>query len=521
MLSLIIRYFLLITILNPVLFSAPKEANTWFPEILKNESKDFLPNYSYAGYRWGEKEIPIGEATIKIEEFGAKPNDGKDDTKAILKALKFAMKEDGHVVLKFPPGRFLINDILYLERSQLILKGSGSGEGGTTLAFTRSLEKMRLPESFHQRKEYLIKNKKYSKGKLFSLFSWSGGVIWTRRSEGSKFNGPKLMAINGTRGAHVLELDTVASWRPGDTLDLRWHNTEGKNSRLLEHIYGKEALNIGSRLYERPESSLFSQPVTVESVEDKIIKIKEPLLHDLKPSWNNTLQQVNHLEEVGIEGFRLEFPESKYAGHHLEEGFNGLYITQLKHGWVRDVVIHNTDAGILTSGSKNLTFEGVRVTGRTGHYSVHMGGSYGVLCKDFHFESRALHDPSFNSKATLCVYSNGVIRQAKLDQHNGVNHQNLFDNLKIEDGTKLFQHGGAKYWSPTAGQFNTFWNINVQKAKKVSCREAPSARIIGLICESKGFKLDYHPKPYVEGLNKRGISVPSLYEYQLNQRVKK
>jgi len=496
-----------------------EEGKEWTPKILDPKSGIFLPNYSFSGYRWGEKELPQKKPTLSVEKFGAKPDDGKDDTKAVLTALKHAMAQKGPVVLHFPPGRFLLSDILYIERSHFVIQGSGSGKGGTVLAFTRSLNDMNLPESFLKRRESLIKNKKYVKGKLFSLFSWSGGVIWTRLGGGSKYKGSKIDGISGVRGNHEIQLEKPGSWKPNDTLDLRWYNTQGKESSFLKHVFGPDIKSYGVRLTDNATRALVQQPVTVVSVKGKTLIIKEPLLHDLRPEWNNTLQQVLHLEEVGFEGFRVEFPDVPYAGHHLEEGYNGLSLTQLKHSWVKDVVINNTDAGILTSGSKNLTYQNIAVTGRTGHYSVHIGGSYGVLCKDFRFESSAVHDPSFNSKATLCVYSHGKVRHAKLDQHNGINHQNLFENLDIENGKDLFRHGGAGYWAPTAGQFNTFWNIRMKKTGKVSCRNAPSARLIGLISETPGLKLDYHPKPYVEGLNQKGISVPSLYEYQLDVRL--
>ena len=496
------------------------EEGSWFPEILKKDSKAYIPDYSFAGYQWGEKELPKLKPTMKLTDFGAVPNDGKDDTEAFQKALQSAMKTKGTVVLSLPPGKLILNDILYIERSDFVLQGAGNGKGGTTIYIPRSLEKMNLPASFHKKKEYLIKNKKYVKGKLFSLFSWSAGVIWTRIPKGHPRSLEKAKIVSGKRGGNEIVLDNFSKFKKGDVALIHWHNTEGKNGSLLKHVLGDDKLKIGPRLYENPTKPLFSQPITIAKVNKNKITIVEKLLHDLRPEWGNILKGTNYLERVGIENIRIEFPQTKYAGHHLEEGYNGLYLTGLMHSWVRNVTIHNTDAAILSGACKNTTYDGIEVTGRPGHYSVHMGGCYGMVCKNFKFESGAIHDPSFNSHAKLCVYTNGKIRIAHLDQHCALNHQNLFDKIRVEDGSQLFKHGGAKYWYPTAGLFNTFWNIQIEKGDKLSCSNAPGAIIVGLTGGKNDLNIKYGPSPTVEGTNKHNISVPSLYEYQLKQRLK-
>ena len=48
--------------------------------------------------------------------------------------------------------------------------------------------------------------------------------------------------------------------------------------------------------------------------------------------------------------------------------------------------------------------------------------------------------------------------------------------------------------------------------------EGPLARIVGLHGNRK-FELDYRPAPYVEMLNVSPQAVPSLYDYQQNQRL--
>jgi hypothetical protein len=202
------------------------------------------------------------------------------------------------------------------------------------------------------------------------------------------------------------------------------------------------------------------------------------------------------------------------------------------HSWVRDIAFVNADSGILSERGKNITVSEVQVLGRRGHYSLHIGSVYGALMKDFSIEANSVHNPSFNTYSRLSVYTGGSIAQPKLDQHRGINHQNLFDNLDAIYGVPwtdaLFRHGGALgSWGPTAGAFNTFWNIRVQFSRsdgRPSVRlgdidEAPHSRIVGLHSdEDIELDIDYGPSAYIEGLNQPNIAVPSLYEYQLQRR---
>ena len=269
------------------------------------------------------------------------------------------------------------------------------------------------------------------------------------------------------------------------------------------------------------------QEVTVAEVRGQLLVLKEPLMHSIQPDWNPRLTTTHYLERVGIEHLRIDFPEDEYAGHHKEAGYNGMFLTDLLHSWVRDVTFVNADSGILSENSKNVTVQGVRTEGRRGHYSVHLGKTYGMLVRDFAFKAKAIHNPSFNTQARRGVYTGGEVHHARLDQHNGYNHQNLFNDLRVHLNPRwnLFRHGGDYHTRPTAGAFNTFWNIHVQlpngsdSAEVGFVKNAPQARIVGLH-GTRPITISYEPDLYTERLNRGGIAVPSLYEYQLREREK-
>lgn len=502
------------------------ETEKWFPEILKPDSDVYLPDYSYAGYMWGEKKLPDLKPTLKVTDYGAVPNDGKDDTEAIRKALEDAKTKQGTVVLHFPAGRFILSHILFIERSDFVLQGSGSGRDGTTLYCPKPLEEMDIGHLFKGLKAYLEKNKKKGHGGgAFSFFAWSGGVLWTRVPRGHEEKSKAVKILSGKRDGHTIELESAMDVKPGDIVEVQWFNREGVMSSLLKHIYGdykQYEMQVGKRLWQNKDKPKLKIPVTITAVNGKTLTTKEPLLHDIRPEWTPTLKKKMHLQNVGFEHFKLEFPKAEYRGHHCEAGYNGLCLHSLAHSWVRNVHFVHADSAVLVTGCKNMTIHGVQTVGRKCHYNIKYSTSYGILSTNFKLDSKAHHNPSFNTGSKLCVFSGGSVKTGYLDQHKGMNHMNLFDDIAVEIGTQVFKSSGNPYWGPRAGLYNTFWNIRLQKASSgASMKGGNQARLVGFMGPKSSYKLKYEPNAYIEGTNKEGIAVPSLYRYQLEKRLAK
>ncbi len=276
---------------------------------------------------------------------------------------------------------------------------------------------------------------------------------------------------------------------------------------------------------------LIKQEVTVKSIKGNLVTIKEKLMHDLKPEWYPDITEWQYISEVGIEHIRFEFPYEEYYAHHLESGYNAIYMTNTAHSWVKDVAVHNGDSGFISDICANVTVEDVVVTGRTYHYAVQFGDCYDMLAKRVKVDCHVMHSLSFNTGARNCVFTDCIVTtMPSLDQHSGANHQNLFDNIRITEDDPdrtFFYMGGDGYWAPTHGAFSTFWNIQVNftfpkpddlplPIKGVT--NGPSARLVG-ITANYPMKITYGPGCYMEGINQPGIAVNSLYEYQLKKRL--
>lgn len=519
-------------------------------------SDHYLPDFSYAGYNNGVGDIPVLKGrTIDVTDYGVIADDGLDDSKAFLKALEAAHKVRGTVIVKLPKGKILISDILKISRSDIVLRGSGSGVEGTNLHFPRPLQMVENDGYFDEIKTYL---KKYDKRQvekqnnidvLFSEYSWTGGFIWVQK-EGTRAaayleeRDPVITvlanALQGEAGTQTVTIDQAQNLKLGDIVELQWLNRQGENSPLLKEMYGDTELKIGSHHWTFADRPLVRQKTKILSIEGSIVTLSDPLLHTISADIPAQFAIWDHLTHVGIEDVRITFPDSPSFGHHMERGYNGIYMTSVFDGWIRDVNFHNADTGVLTYNSANLTISNIETTGqRRAHYTVHAGNVHNVLVKDLRVHNPSVHSLSLNTQSTKCVFQNAVVTKTPvLDQHAGANHQNLFDNITVNVDAQrdkdeayfpIWDGSGAGYWQPGHGRYNTTWNLKVNvmsganRSEKVTLRglaEGPDARIVG-VSGNREFEVDYFPEPYSERVNVSMEDVPSLYSYQLHKRLSK
>jgi len=541
--------FILLTAFN--FFSFSQE----LPDILKStiqSEKNYLPDFSYAGYKCGEVPIPNFKNTVvNAVDFGVTPNDGLDDSKALIDAMAAANNIEGPVVLQLPKGKIILSDILYIERSNLILRGTGSGDNGTIIYCPRPMMYLEDPEALTELREYLIQLKKRQREPQnnidlpFSQYAWSGGMIWTQvpgervKSYLQKYDAEETILAKitkGQRGHHIIEGIEIQGLQIGDVVQLQLFNTTGSaDSGLVDDLYKNTKVKIGSHHWKFPTLPIVRQEVEILDINGGKITIKTPLTVSINSDYNARLVKWNHLEEVGIEHLSISFPDASYIAHHVERGFNGIYLTRLYNSWIKDVVIHNADSGILTEEIANVTIKDITTTGNNkAHYTVAMAGVHNVLVDNLKVYNLAVHPLSFNTFSTKNVYHNcEVFVKPILDQHSGANHQNLFDQIKVhidplDDGTyPLFAGGGASYWKPSHGAYSTFWNIqahflsgtdNEKPILLNGMKDGPYARLIG-ISGNHTVDVNYEPKAYKEMI---GISpmTPSLYLHQLHKRLK-
>ncbi|WP_332817032.1 hypothetical protein [Sphingopyxis sp.] len=512
-----------------------------------------LPDFSYAGYGFGLAPIPADAGTVvDVTDHGAIPDDGLDDSKAVLRALAVANAVKGKVTLRFPKGRTQITEVLRITRSDIVLDGAGGGPGGSELWFPRPLKLIDQSHDYDELREYLVREKKqqvepeHNIDYLFTEYSWAGGMILVgpAGSRPVSYDGTKdvrdpvlASGVSGKQFERTLTVDSAAKLRVGDVVQLQWFSVDGPNSQILKSLYGDTDLPIGSHHWTSPNRPVVVQATRVAAIRGRTVTLGDPLLHDVRAGQPAVVAQWAHLTNVGIQNLRLQFPEAPAFGHHLEQGYNGIYMTGVFDGWIRKLTIDRSDSGILTDNAASLTIADVTTTGdRRAHYSVHVGAVHNVLVKDLKVENPVIHPLSVNTRSTRSVFLRSVVdRDAIIDQHSGSNHQNLFDQIVMHIDPKqvkgawqyqLWVGGGAPYWKPGHGLYNTLWNARLAMPDTVpadatvvinSGLEGPDERIVGLHANRR-IAVDYTPAPYIEGAGQAVDAAPSLYEYQLAHR---
>ncbi|WP_162915436.1 discoidin domain-containing protein [Paraflavitalea soli] len=97
-------------------------------------SGDRIMDFSQAGYRGGGVALP----TVPVKRM-VKPS-GKDDTELIQAAINevsnMPLVNGFRGAVQLAPGTFTCSGALYLSASGVVLRGSGSGKGGTTIRMT-------------------------------------------------------------------------------------------------------------------------------------------------------------------------------------------------------------------------------------------------------------------------------------------------------------------------------------------------------------------------------------------------
>jgi len=160
----------------------------WTPGLRDPEGRS-LPDFSYAGYRNGEQELPTAPpgATFSVLAYGADPTAGKDSTAAIQAAIDAAGAAGGGVVL-LPAGTYRCDGVLAVERSGVVVRGAGPQ--ASRVYFTRA---QGLSYAAHLT----------LRGKLVAA-------------------PPLALVTDGAAGAKVVEVADASSLSPGDDVSLGW-----------------------------------------------------------------------------------------------------------------------------------------------------------------------------------------------------------------------------------------------------------------------------------------------------------
>jgi hypothetical protein len=454
-----------------------------------------LPDFSYAGYHQGESVIPQVPVVANVRHFGAVGDGVVDDTRAFLDAI--ASVEEGALLI--PAGRYRINEVLRIDKSNVVLRGAGRDE--TVLFFPDHL--------------YAVEGQ----GPQLSPYgpygwSWGGGFIWV---EGPAAADERITTVDAiaVRGDDAVEVASVERIQPGQMIRLVQYESDGS---LSLHLHAGHALS-GPCLVDRPGFKIIDWAVRVERVEGNRLVFDRPLRTDVRPEWRPEIRSYNpSVREVGIEQLTVEFPVTEYNKHHKEPGYNAILFQEVFNGWVRDVAVVNFDSAIQFWYSRYMTGDGILLAGRGGHYGLNLGGCQDCLMTRFVIENQSVHDTSVSNLGNGNVFSRGKGPNINFDHHRGAAYENLFSDIDIgkswRGGRRIFLSSGTRSGHFTAAR-ETFWNLR----PKVLARRLPVWPQINIIGPMRELG---NPPPrttdgWLEGI--RRLRPRDLHSAQLARRL--
>ena len=458
-----------------------------------------LPDFSFAGYERGEKEIPVVGVSGNVKDFGAKGDGETDDTAAFQKALDEA--PEGAVLV--PEGRYVIAKPVVIKRSGVVLRGEGAGK--SVLLFPKPLNDI-VPNWGAT-----------TSGKRTSNYSWSGGFLGIT---GSYDRGSAARVAEGAlRGARSLEVGDAGKLKVGQEIEIR--QTDLEDNSLATHLYSGDPGPM-KNLKGRTRTSLVTR---ITAVEGNKVSFDRPLRCDVELRWKPEMRIFRPaVEQSGVEDLGFEFPVTPYGGHFSELGFNPLVLKGVANCWVRNIRIANADSGPFVNGFFNtldgIVFESARKVDRqncTGHHGVTLGGGDNV-CTDFDFRTRFIHDFTVTNATSGNVVCDGKAVDLSLDHHSKSPYENLFTNLDAGEGSRLWKCGGGHALGKHCGARGTFWNITAEKDMGYPEGFGPeSINVVALKTKEKGVT-DRNAR-WFEVISPEEIEPKNLYRAQLAKRL--
>jgi len=483
-------------------------------------------DFSLAGYHLG-KELPsrseAGKKTFKVEDFGAIPNDGKDDISAIQKTVDAAEKAGGGIV-KFPQGTFDFDvetsqQFVRIRSSNIVLKGYGEGIDGTIL-------------HDHHASHSPDTNQKWLGGTYPSFFKVGKGV--------SNLDSLPVCNLEDTSfESNFLKVKGKSLVQPGAYALIQTNPKDTSLSKDLAFPLQK----IGKSHCENEVK--FAQIVRVLHSENGKLTLDAPINWKLLQKWNPRLVRLPYLiEETGIENFRLVCDWKETFYHHKSDihdsGWDQIQFSGVENGWVRNIVHDSPSSAIALFWCKNSVVYDCQIIGNRGHngFQIHGGSTRNLL---FNLKGgNTMHTYSMNGFCSGNVFHMCFTdAPTAVDCHGSLCIYNLFDNIY---GAVVQNGGNSDALPPAHARGLVLYNFNTGLENPYNGRitgnilkmsNYPGLNAIGLRSElgydvslqdEKGvhhFSDFETPFGKVIQLNHSGkMEIPSLFHFQRMERYK-
>jgi hypothetical protein len=258
----------------------------WNPD----DPNEKLPDFRFAGYRMGQVALPDTSTRTKLDvrNYGAKINDGLDDSAAIVTAIKAAAGK-GHVVY-FPNGTYELDNLVSISNlGNFVLQGES--RDGVVFKVDRGICEVR--NNCTTTKEHATR---YGFIQVIgSSYLTSANLITT-------------VSANAARNSRNLALESTSNIAVGDTITLTLSDTSVRT--LQRHLHG-EVVNPNIAQLNDQKVVIFTSKVTAKS--GNIITLERRIPVRVDTNWNPQIYRfAPSVGEVGVENITLQMKVTTY-----------------------------------------------------------------------------------------------------------------------------------------------------------------------------------------------------------------
>ncbi|MBB6460450.1 T9SS type A sorting domain-containing protein [Flammeovirga kamogawensis] len=475
-----------------------------------------LPDFSAAGYKSGNEEIPDVAVKITID-----PIDG-DNTLHLQTAINTVsnMTADengikGAVLLN--PGVYEIHDIVRLKHSGVILRGAGHGDDIT-------------------QNTHLIGVGNNPAGRPVIHIGGGQNTTFSNQVPNTKSN---ILDDTVKVGQKYFRVEDASKYKVGDEIIIHHPCTE----KWIESVdFGGTA---GDDPWKEEEQPIIYH-TTITAIKCNTIYTNSPVFNNLVRSLSQSYIYVHDntgfIENVGLENIRVDIEYDTSNSEDKNHASSAVKCTQLQDSWIKNCeFLHFYYAGVDMYSSRNITVEDCEANEPIGPSS---GGYKYNFCTNTATQN-VLFTNCIARKGRHNFVSNGTSSVAGIVFHKCTSidpltasegHRRwttgmLFDNLRDYGENPgrvlgLFNRGNWGTGHGWSAANSVAWNCNTTRENgehgQIVIQKPPTAQNFAIGCKGIVDNLGPFSNPvgYIEGTNNEAELLPSsLYEAQLESRL--
>ena len=351
----------------------------WNNFVMQNEENHLL-DFSYAGYMRGET-APSDVYSLNYTIYNIKDYYGAgvgSDRDAFIAALTDALgsptittgnitfpdKPDARAIIYFPEGKYILHTCeddrqsenksvsITIRAGNFIIKGDGADK-----------TKILMQDPMLPNNDNL----------------YSSPVMLELKHNSSIENQLSAnVSADSKKGSFSISVGSISGFNQDDWVCLHMKNSDPEVVKSELSPYNTDATwdisNNGIEVYEYHQ---------IRRIDGNTIVFYEPIMYDIRSSWDWKVIRYPHYENVGVEDITFQGKATNNFVHHQDwyhdGGYKPLKMQRLVNSWIRRVRFESTSEACSITYSANVSAYDIEFTGNRGHAAIRSQASTRVL----------------------------------------------------------------------------------------------------------------------------------------------